>query len=49
MADFRGLGPAMAGPKAVDVARAAAGAALALFLAGLTLRWLGLGWLIAPF
>lgn len=49
MADFRGLGPAMAGPKPVDVARAAAGAALALLLAGLTLRWLGLGWLLAPF
>ncbi|MES2914599.1 MAG: HPP family protein [Pseudomonadota bacterium] len=49
MADFRGLGPAMAGPKPVDVARAATGAALALFLAGLSLRWLGLGWLIAPF
>ncbi len=49
MADFRGLGPAMAGPKPVDVARAATGAALALLLSGLALRWLGLGWLIAPF
>lgn len=49
MADFRGLGPAMAGPKPVDLARAAVGAALALLLVGLGLRALGLGWLVAPF
>ena len=49
MADLRGLGPAMAGPKLLDVARAAAGAALGLLLIGLVLRSSGLGWLIAPF
>ncbi|WP_137112125.1 HPP family protein [Rhodobacter sp. SY28-1] len=49
MADLRGLGPAMAGPKPVDVARAATGVALGLLLVGVSLRWLGLGWLIAPF
>lgn len=49
MADLRGLGPAMAGPKLVDVARAAAGAGLGLLLVGLAMHGLGLGWLIAPF
>lgn len=46
---WRGLGPAMAGPKAVDLARAGIGAALGLLLAGLALRAADLGWLIAPF
>lgn len=49
MLDWRGFGPAMGGPKAVDLARAALGAGVALLLAGLALRGLGLGWLIAPF
>ena len=47
--DWRGFGPAMGGPKAVDLARAGLGAGLGLLLAGLALRGLGLGWLIAPF
>ena len=47
--DWRGFGPAMAGPKGVDLARAGLGAGLALLLAGLALRGTGLGWLIAPF
>lgn len=47
--DWRGFGPAMAGPKAVDLVRAGIGAGLGLLLAGLALRVLGLGWLIAPF
>lgn len=46
--DWRGFGPAMAGPKTVDLARASLGAALGLVLAGLALLGLGLGWLIAP-
>ncbi|MFO1203851.1 MAG: HPP family protein [Tabrizicola sp.] len=49
MAGWRGYAPAMGEPKAVDVARAGIGAALGLLLAGLALRGLGLGWLIAPF
>lgn len=48
MAWWRGLGPAMAGPKAVDLARAGMGAGLGLLLAGLALRGAGIGWLIAP-
>ena len=47
--DWRGFGPAMGGPKAMDLARAGLGAGLGLLLAGLALRGLGLGWLIAPF
>lgn len=49
MAWWRGLMPAMAGPKPVDLARAGLGAALGLLLTGLALRAGGLGWLIAPF
>lgn len=49
MAGWRGYGPAMAWPKAADVARAGIGACLGLLVAGLALRGLGLGWLIAPF
>lgn len=49
MAGWRGLAPAMAGPKAVDLARAGGGAGLGLLLAGLALHGIGLGWLIAPF
>ena len=49
MAGWRGLAPAMAGPKAVDLARAGFGAGLGLLLAGLALHGIGLGWLIAPF
>lgn len=48
MAWWRGLAPAMAGPRAVDVGRAGLGAGLGLLLAGLALRSSGLGWLIAP-
>jgi CBS domain-containing membrane protein len=48
MAGWRGFVPAMAGPKAVDLARAALGAGLGLVVAGLILRGLGIGWLIAP-
>lgn len=47
--DWRGFGPAMAGPKGVDLARAGLGAGLGLLLARLALRGAGLGWLIAPF
>ena len=39
----------MASPKALDLARAGLGAGLGLLLAGLALRGVGLGWLIAPF
>ncbi len=46
--DWRGFGPAMTGPKTVDLVRASLGAALGLVLAGLALQGLGLGWLIAP-
>lgn len=49
MAWWRGLAPAMAGPRASDLARAGLGAGIGLFLAGLALRGGGLGWLIAPF
>jgi CBS domain-containing membrane protein len=49
MADWRGFGPTMAGPKALDLTRAGIGAALGLVLAGLALQGAGLGWLIAPF
>lgn len=49
MAGWRGFAPAMGGPKAVDLARAGIGAGLGLLLAGLALRGLGIGWLIAPF
>ena len=49
MAGWHGFGPAMGEPKVVDVARAGLGAALGLLLAGLALRGLGIGWLIAPF
>lgn len=49
MAVWRGLAPAMAGPKAVDLARAGFGAGLGLLLAGLALHGIGLGWLVAPF
>lgn len=49
MAGWRGLAPAMAGPKAVDLARAGGGAGLGLLLAGLALHGVGLGWLITPF
>lgn len=49
MAGWRGLAPAMAGPKAVDLARAGGGAGLGLLLAGVALHGVGLGWLIAPF
>ena len=49
MAWWRGLMPAMAGAKSVDLARAGLGAALGLALTGLALRVGGVGWLIAPF
>ncbi|MBN8632428.1 MAG: HPP family protein [Rhodobacterales bacterium] len=49
MAGWRGLMPAMAGRKAVDLARAGLGSALGLLIAGIALRGLGIGWLIAPF
>ncbi len=49
MTGWRGLGPAMAGPQLVDLARAGIGAVLGLLLAGLLLHWAGLGGLIAPF
>lgn len=49
MAGWRGLMPAMAGPKAADLARAGVGSALGLLIAGIALRGLGVGWLIAPF
>lgn len=49
MAGWRGFAPAMGEPKAVDVARAGLGAGIGLLLAGLALRHLGMGWLIAPF
>ena len=49
MTRWHGFAPAMAWPKAVDVARAGIGAGLGLLLAGLALRGLGVGWLIAPF
>lgn len=49
MAGWHGFAPAMAWPKPVDVARAGIGAGLGLLFAGLALRGLGLGWLIAPF
>lgn len=47
--DWRGFGPAMGSPKAVDLVRAGLGAGVGLLLAGLALRGAGLGWLIAPF
>ncbi|MFN3991610.1 MAG: HPP family protein [Tabrizicola flagellatus] len=49
MAGWRGVMPAMAGPRALDLARAGCGAALGLLLTGLLLRGAGIGWLIAPF
>lgn len=49
MAGWRGFAPAMGGAKAVDVARAGIGAGVALLVAGLALRGMGLGWLVAPF
>lgn len=49
MSWWRGFAPAMGGPKAVDMARAGIGATLGLLLAGLALRGMELGWLIAPF
>ena len=49
MAWWRGLAPAMAAPKAVDLARAGLGACVGLFLTGIALRAGGVGWLIAPF
>ncbi|RYI33535.1 MAG: CBS domain-containing protein, partial [Acetobacteraceae bacterium] len=49
MAGWRGFAPAMGEPKLVDVARAGVGAAAGLLLAGLALKGLGFGWLIAPF
>lgn len=49
MAGWRGFAPAMGEPKLVDLARAGVGAGLGLLLAGLALRALGIGWLIAPF
>ncbi|AZL60898.1 CBS domain-containing protein [Tabrizicola piscis] len=49
MAGWRAYGPAMAGPKGIDLARAGIGAMTGLLLAGLALRGLSLGWLIAPF
>lgn len=49
MSDWKGFGPAMGGPKGVDLARAGIGAGLGLLLAGIALRGMGLGWLIAPF
>jgi CBS domain-containing membrane protein len=49
MTRWRGLAPAMAGPKAVDLARAGIGAALGLLGAGLILQAAGLAGLIAPF
>lgn len=44
----RGFGPAIAGPKAAEVARASLGAALGLFASGLVLHALGTGWMVAP-
>lgn len=49
MAGWRGLAPAMAGPKGVDLARAGGGAGIGLLLSGLALHGVGLGWLVAPF
>ena len=49
MAGWRGFAPAMGEPKLVDLARAGFGAGLGLLLAGLALKELDLGWLIAPF
>ena len=49
MTGWRGFAPAMGVPKAADMARAGLGAAVGLVLAGLVLRGLGIGWLIAPF
>jgi CBS domain-containing membrane protein len=49
MMGWRGFAPAMGWPKGMDVARAGIGAGVGLLLAGLALRGLGLGWLIAPF
>jgi CBS domain-containing membrane protein len=49
MAWWRGLAPALAGPKPVELARAGIGAALGLLLTGLALDAADLGWLIAPF
>ncbi len=46
--DWRGFGPAMGGPKAVDLARAALGAGMGVLVSGAVLHWLGVGWLIAP-
>lgn len=49
MIDWKGFGPAMGGPKGVDLVRAGIGAGFGLLVAGIALRTLGLGWLIAPF
>lgn len=48
MAEMRGFGPAMAGPKALDLARGGFGAALGLALAGLALHVTGAWNLVAP-
>jgi CBS domain-containing membrane protein len=48
MRDWRGLGPAIAGPKAADMALASLGAALGVFGSGLVLHGLGVGWMVAP-
>jgi CBS domain-containing membrane protein len=49
MAWMRGLLPAMAGPRAVDLARGGVGAGVGLAVGGFGLQALGQGWLIAPF
>lgn len=49
MTGWRGFAPALGAPKPVDILRAALGAGIGLLLAGLALRALGIGWLIAPF
>lgn len=49
MSRWRGYGPAMAGPKALDIARAGLGAGIGLLAVELVLRGTGLGWLVAPF
>jgi CBS domain-containing membrane protein len=48
MRDWRGLGPAIAGPKVADMLRASLGAALGVFASGLVLHGLGVGWMVAP-
>jgi CBS domain-containing membrane protein len=49
MANLRGFGPAMAGPKTVDIARAGLGAGIGLLVLELVLHGTGIGWLIGPF